>query len=72
MIDFAYKIHTEVGNRLNKAFINGKEVKLTRVLNNKDRVMILQSDKSKPRESWLNHVATLNAKRKIRDYLKNK
>ena len=72
VIDFAYKIHTEVGNRLNKAFINGKEVKLTRVLNNKDRVMILQSDKSKPRESWLNHVATLNAKRKIRDYLKNK
>ena len=72
VIDFAYKIHTEVGNRLSKAFINGKEVKLSRVLNNKDRVMVLQSEKAKPKESWLNHVTTLNAKRKIREYLKNK
>ena len=72
VIDFAYKLHTEVGNHLKKAFINGKEVKLTRVLNNKDRIMILQSENAKPRESWLNHVATLNAKRKIRDYFKNK
>jgi GTP pyrophosphokinase len=72
VIDFAYKIHTDVGNHLHKAFINGKEVKLTRTLNNKDRIAILQSEKAKPRESWLNHVATLNAKRKIKDFLKNK
>ena len=70
IIDFAYKLHTDVGNRLYKAFINGKEVKLTQVLNNKDRVFILQNEKTKPSKVWLNHVVTSNAKRKIKDALK--
>ena len=38
VIDFAYKIHTDIGNHLYKAYVNGKEVKLTRLLNNKDRI----------------------------------
>ncbi len=70
IIDFAYKIHTDLGNHLYKAFINGQSVRLTRTLNNKDRVLLLQNEKSHPKESWLNHVVTANAKRKIKEYLK--
>ena len=70
VIDFAYKIHTDIGNHLYKAFINGKEVKITHKLSNKDRIMLLQKDSVKPTESWLNHVVTSSAKRKIKDALK--
>ena len=70
VIDFAYKIHTDIGNHLYKAFINGKEVKLIHKLNTKDRIMLLQKDDAKPHESWLNHVVTSSAKRKIRERLK--
>ena len=72
VIDFAYKIHSDVGNHLYKAYINGKEVKLTTILNNKDRILILQKDKAHPYKKWLEHVETINAKRRIRDYFKNK
>ncbi len=72
VIDFAYKLHTELGNHLYKAFINGKEVKLTTQLNNKDRILILQNEKAHPLKRWLEHVETLNAKRRIRDYFKSK
>ena len=50
--------------------INGKEVKITHKLSNKDRIMLLQKDSVKPNESWLNHVVTSSAKRKIKDALK--
>ena len=70
VIDFAYKLHSDMGNHLFKAYINGKEVKLTHKLNNKDRIMIVQKDKSHPHESWLEHVTTSKARRKIREYLK--
>lgn len=70
VIDFAYKIHTDIGNHLYKAFINGKEVKLTHKLNNKDRIMLLQKETSHPQPSWLEHVITSSAKRKIKDALK--
>lgn len=70
VIDFAYKIHTDIGNHLYKAFINGKEVKITHKLNNKDRIMLLQKEDAKPTPTWLNHVVTSSAKRKIKDALK--
>jgi len=69
VIDFAYKIHTDIGNHLYKAFINGKEVRLTHKLNNKDRILLLQKDTAHPVESWLEHVVTSRAKRKIKEYL---
>jgi GTP pyrophosphokinase len=71
VIDFAYKIHTDIGNHLYKAYINGKEVKLTHKLSNKDRIMLYQKDTAKPNETWLDHVVTSSAKRKIKDALKN-
>lgn len=70
VIDFAYKIHTDIGNHLYKAFINGKEVKLTHKLSTKDRIMLLQKETSHPQPSWLEHVITSTAKRKIKDALK--
>ena len=71
VIDFAYKIHTDIGNHLYKAFINGKEVKITHKLSNKDRIMLMQKETAKPQESWLEHVVTSSAKRKIKDALKD-
>lgn len=65
VIDFAYKIHTDIGNHLYKAYINGKEVILTQKLNNKDRIMLLQNEKSHPKEEWLEHVVTSQARRQI-------
>lgn len=70
VIDFAYKLHSDIGNHLYKAFINGKEVKLSHKLNNKDRILLIHRDKSHPNETWLNHVTTSKARRKIREYLK--
>lgn len=70
VIDFAYKVHTDVGNHIHKAYINGKEVKLSYKLQNKDRVMILPNEKAHPEEEWLNYVVTTNARRNITKYLK--
>jgi GTP pyrophosphokinase len=70
VIDFAYKLHTDIGNHLYKAFINGKEVKLGHKLNNKDRILIVHREESHPNESWLNHTVTSRARRNIRESLK--
>jgi len=72
VVDFAYKIHTEMGNHLYKAFVNGKEVKLNHILKNKDRIMIVQKETSHPHESWLKYVTTAQAKRYINKYLNKK
>lgn len=70
VIDFAYKIHSDLGNHLHKAYINGKEVDLSTKLNNKDRILLIKKESSKPKESWLNIVVTSRAKRKIKEALK--
>ena len=71
VIDFAYKIHTDLGNTLYKAYINGKEVNLIHKLQNKDRILILSKESAHPRKSWLNHVVTSTARRNISKYFKN-
>ncbi len=71
IIDFAYKIHTEIGNNLYKAYINGKEVKLNHKLNNKDRILLIQKESAHPTEEWINYAVTSRARRKIREYLKD-
>lgn len=70
VIDFAYKIHSDIGSHLYKAYINGKEVKLFHKLNNKDRILLIEKDSAHPHESWLEHVVTSRAKRKIKEYFK--
>ncbi len=70
VIDFAYRIHSDYGNHLYKAFINGKEVKLTHKLKDKDRIFLIQKETSKPHESWLDNTITTNARKKIKEFLK--
>ena len=70
-IDFAYKIHTNIGNHLSKCFVNGDEVSLDYKLQNKDRIIIIVKDEAKPNKKWIDIVQTTMAKRKIKDYFKN-
>ncbi len=69
VIDFAYKIHTDIGNTMVGAFVNDEFVPVDYVLHNKDRVRIVTNDFSfGPREDWINKVQTSLAKRKIREF----
>ena len=70
-IDFAYKIHTDIGNTMVGAFVNDEYVAIDYVLQNKDRVRIVTDDLSYgPREDWIDKAHTSLAKRKIREFNK--
>ncbi len=65
-VDFAYAIHTDVGNRCVGVRINGKMVPLRTRLQNGDIVEILTQTGHRPSRDWLNFVATSRARSKIR------
>jgi GTP pyrophosphokinase len=65
-IDFAYSVHTDVGNRCSGAKVNGKLVPLRYRLHNGDIVEILTSTMQKPSKDWLDLVVTARARNKIR------
>ena len=67
-LDFAYDIHTEVGNQALYAEINHKSMPLTTKLNSGDQVRIITSNKAQPKEEWMYQVATAKAKGAIRSY----
>lgn len=70
-IDFAYKIHTDIGNTMVGVFVNDEFVPIDYVLKNKDRVRIVTDELSYgPREDWIDKAQTSLAKRKIRDFNK--
>jgi GTP pyrophosphokinase len=69
-LDFAYDIHSQVGNRSIGAKINYKLVPLNHKLNSGDQVEILTSDKARPHREWLNYVITAKAKANIKQALK--
>ena len=70
-IDFAYKIHTDIGNTMVGVFVNDEYVPVDYVLQNKDRVRIVTDDLSfGPREDWIDKAQTSLAKKKIREFNK--
>ena len=68
-IDFAYKIHTDLGHHCSGARVNGRLVPLRTILQNGDLVEILTNVNSKPSRDWLTFVVTSRAKSKIRHWL---
>lgn len=70
VLDFAYRIHSNIGNRCIGARINNKVVTFRHVLNNGDQVEIMTSATQRPKQEWLNIVKTSRAKAKVRMALK--
>ncbi len=69
-VDFAYLIHTEVGNHCSGAKVNGRLVPLQTELETGDMVEITTSPKGHPSKDWLAFVKTVKAKAKIRQWIK--
>ena len=70
VLDFAYQIHSNVGNHCTGARINNKVVNLRHQLRSGDQVEIITSTNQTPKQDWLNIVKTSRAKAKIRQALR--
>lgn len=69
-IDFAYAIHTQVGQKTTGAIVNGKIVPLRYQLRSGDIVEIITSEKARPSKDWMKFTQTTRAKQKLRSYLR--
>src|SRR5512136_1397296 len=70
-VDFAYSIHSDVGNHCSGAKVNGKIVPLRYELRSGDTIEIMTSPNQKPSKDWLKFVKTARAKTKIRQWFTN-
>ena len=71
IIDFAYKIHTDIGNSMVAAIVNDEAVSFDYVLENQDRVRIItDSTAYVPKEEWLDIAVTTTARNKIMEFIK--
>jgi len=75
-LDFAYHVHTEVGNRCRGAKVNGTLVQLTHQLKTGDRIEILTTKEDNPSRDWLNptrgYLTTHHARAKVRHWFRKK
>ena len=69
-VDFAYRIHTDVGHRCVGARVNGKLVPLRHTLHNGDTVEIMTSKNGSPNKGWIDFAKTSTAQAKIRSWLR--
>ena len=70
-VDFAYSVHTDIGNRCIAVKVNHELVPLRTELRNGDRVEIITAPNAKPNPAWLAYVSTSKARSHIRHFLKN-
>ena len=70
-VDFAYSVHTDIGNRCIAVKVNHELVPLRTELRNGDRVEVITAPNAKPNPAWLGYVATSKARSHIRHFLKN-
>ena len=70
-LDFAYSIHTQVGNHAIAAKVNQRLVPLSQPLTNGDQVEIITSESARPRREWLDFLKTSRAKSQVMDFLKS-
>src|SRR3990172_7025869 len=71
VIDFAYDVHTDIGNRCIGAKVNHQLAPLRTTLRNGDHVEVITADWSRPNPAWLTYVVTSKARAHIRNFLKN-
>ena len=69
-VDFAYSVHTDIGNRCIAVKVNHELVPLRTELKNGDRVEVITASQAKPNPAWLGYVATSKARSQIRHFLK--
>ena len=70
-IDFAYAVHSDIGDHTAGAKVNGKLVTLDTILQNRDVVEIDVKDSASPKRKWIDMCRTTLAKRKVRNYIKD-
>jgi GTP diphosphokinase / guanosine-3',5'-bis(diphosphate) 3'-diphosphatase len=70
VIDFAYRIHSQVGHHLTGARVNGRMVPLRYRLKSGDTVQVITAERQTPGKDWANHVVTARAKSRIRQWLR--
>jgi (p)ppGpp synthase/HD superfamily hydrolase len=69
-VDFAYAVHTDIGNKCVAAKVNGELVPLRTELRNGDRIEVITTGYAKPNPAWLQYVRTGKARSNIRHFLK--
>jgi len=71
VLDFAYLIHTEVGNKAIAAKVNQRLVKLSHVIKTGDKIEIITAEDARPQPEWLKFLTTHRARTVVTDYFKN-
>lgn len=71
VVDFAYAVHTDIGNRCVACRINDRPAPLSQRLESGQKIKIITTENSQPNPNWLNFVVTAKARSAIRHYLKH-